>query len=226
MGFCQSKCYGASRQQEEDEPMDVIVSLENGSDGDLIVEDVQLMSNLSATVEYTEEASRQLIVAVKCKQLEAVKECLEKGADPNTVNEYDLLERSALHIASEGGSEPIVRVLIESGAEVNKEDQIQQTALHRAVRVPNNINVVRLLLESGAEVNKEDRYQRAALHEAVQVRHDSNVVRLLVENGADPFKRDRMGRTPLHHARTPDNAMALLDSAGPGEKGDMLLMCI
>ena len=34
------------------------------------------------------------------------------------------------------------------------EDQIQQTALHRAVRVPNNINVVRLLLGVGVHLQK------------------------------------------------------------------------
>ncbi|MBX3360742.1 MAG: ankyrin repeat domain-containing protein [Phycisphaeraceae bacterium] len=61
---------------------------------------------------------------------------------------------SALYTAILHAITPVVRALVEAGADVNHEDLDQDTPLHHAVR-NNRPDVVRLLIERGADVNSE-----------------------------------------------------------------------
>lgn len=89
-----------------------------------------------------------------------------------------------LHIPIENGNEVIVRMLIDSGADIDERDSVGgSTALHVAVRSKRE-NLLRLLVESGADVNAEDDLGRTPLYEAVVNGFEAGL-RVLLENGAD-----------------------------------------
>lgn len=65
-------------------------------------------------------------------------------------------ERSLLHVASEGGSLPIVELLLERGADPRQRDKGDNAyALHFAAE-RGHLEVVKLLVEAGADVNATD----------------------------------------------------------------------
>jgi hypothetical protein len=109
---------------------------------------------------------------------------LEKGQQVN--NSYPSM--NALHSASLGGHETIVRLLLQNGADVNSMNRLTGTALTCASRGGHEA-VVRLLLENGAEINAFGDVQGTALNAASGAGHEA-VVRLLLENGAKIEKRD------------------------------------
>lgn len=89
-----------------------------------------------------------------------------------------------LHIPIENGNEVIVRMLIDSGADIDERDSVGgSTALHVAVRSKRE-NLLRLLVESGADVNAEDDLGRTPLYEAVANGFEAGL-RVLLANGAD-----------------------------------------
>ena len=96
---------------------------------------------------------------------------------------------SALQAACRGGHVAIVKLLLETGAEVNTRGGHYETALQAACSTGGNRQeeVVRLLLDNGADVNaRGDRYE-TALQAACAGGGDCQgvVIRSLLDNGAD-----------------------------------------
>ena len=88
-----------------------------------------------------------------------------------------------LGLASFCGHEPIVRLLIGSGTDVQATDSSLRTALHHACSEGHE-GVVRLLLRSGADVQATDILDWAALDHACSEGHEG-VARLLLRSGAE-----------------------------------------
>lgn len=78
--------------------------------------------------------------------LDRVRELLEKGVDPNGVDENRI---TALHMAADRGNLEIVQLLLNSGANVNAQDINEDTPLHNAALCGHR-EVVSLLLDKGA----------------------------------------------------------------------------
>ncbi|KDQ07858.1 hypothetical protein BOTBODRAFT_87112, partial [Botryobasidium botryosum FD-172 SS1] len=78
--------------------------------------------------------------------------------------------QAPLHRAVQIGSLAAIRILVDSGADLNSVD-------------------------SGADVNAKDSHGETPLHYASR-RGLSLVTKLLLESGADPHSRDAQGRTP------------------------------
>ncbi|KIM30727.1 hypothetical protein M408DRAFT_269568, partial [Serendipita vermifera MAFF 305830] len=89
----------------------------------------------------------------------------------------------AIVVASWRGSEPIVRLLLENGADVNAQGGLYGNAL-QAASSEGHEQIVRLLVENGAGVNAQGGLYGNALQAASLGGHEQ-IVRLLVENGAD-----------------------------------------
>ena len=107
-----------------------------------------------------------------------------------------------LGFASFCGHEPIVRLLINSGTDIEDTDRSCLVALPHACSEGHE-GVARLLLRSGAEVGKNlnainiySTYKSRALHLAVRNGH-KNIVQLLIDRGADIEAQDYEGFTPL-----------------------------
>jgi ankyrin repeat protein len=95
-----------------------------------------------------------------------------------------------LHVSVENGHEGVVRILIDSGVDVNERDRYEgNTALHIAVWQKNEA-VLRLLVESGADVNATDNLGRTPLHQAVATGFEAGL-RLLLAHGADINIREK-----------------------------------
>lgn len=89
----------------------------------------------------------------------------------------------------------IVKLLIESGADPNMEDENGFRALSWAP-IRGRIDIVKSLLAAGADVNAQAQNGWTALMAAAQGGHP-DVVRLLLENGATLETRDENGKTAL-----------------------------
>src|SRR5262245_39477554 len=85
-----------------------------------------------------------------------VKLLIQRGANVNLVD--DGQEWSALHFASRDQKEPIVRVLLEAGADVDKLNIFGNTPLWESVMFASpKLAVAKTLLEHGADPSKKNR---------------------------------------------------------------------
>ena len=88
-----------------------------------------------------------------------------------------------LHVATENGNAEIVRILIRYGAEIEKADYMENTALCVAAQI-GELEVVRALIQHNANINHQNLKGDTPLILASINKHD-DVVTLLLENGAD-----------------------------------------
>ncbi|KAJ3095087.1 hypothetical protein HDU96_001339, partial [Phlyctochytrium bullatum] len=137
--------------------------------------------------------ARVHLAAVADEELEAkVNEpkCLKLG-------ETDL-EVSLLHVAAFTGNADIIRILLASGALVNKPDQAGTPPLLYAAE-HGHVESVRTLLDNGAEFDAKDHRGFTSLHWAA-TRGDEEMAVLLLDKGADINIKDSDGAAPIHVA--------------------------
>ncbi|UKZ55877.1 hypothetical protein TrVGV298_009701 [Trichoderma virens] len=115
----------------------------------------------------------------------------EDGRDDNS----EKLLQAARH-----GDERIIKLLIETGVNLEcKDKEFCRTSLSWAAQY-GNTEVVKLLLESGADPKfKDNEYGQTPLSWAARRGHES-IIKLLLEKGADIESKDTYGRTPLSYA--------------------------
>ena len=77
----------------------------------------------------------------------------------------------------------IVRVLLDTGADVNATDGAKKTPLHFAA-TKGHVDVAKVLIQNGADVNCVDKYKSTALHYAV-LYGNVDTAKVLLQNGAD-----------------------------------------
>ncbi|TYQ23469.1 ankyrin repeat domain-containing protein [Pseudanabaena sp. UWO310] len=153
---------------------------------------------------------RQLIEAVRAKNISTVRELLAEGANPNLkdgdetlleIAEYDreiryaLVEagawdnalRTEMVMALDYGVE-VVKILIEKGADVNVQT-FSGTPLSVAAR-KGDLEIVKILIEAGADVD-----DKAPLNCALEVGHFQVALQLLA-SGASPNSTDTFHSTP------------------------------
>lgn len=97
--------------------------------------------------------------------------------------------------AAEWGRDTVVRLLVESGADLEAKDLSGWVPLHWAAQRGHEA-AVRLLAENVANINTKDDSGRTPLSWAAEEGHEA-AVRLLAENGATISTKDNSNRTPL-----------------------------
>jgi ankyrin repeat protein len=102
--------------------------------------------------------------------------------------------------AAAKGHVVMVLVLVEGGANLQRANADQQTALHVAA-LYGHLDVCRLLLDWGAKVDPVDKWKYTPLHDAARLGHLS-VVKLLVETGANVRLRNNNGQTASEMAQS------------------------
>ena len=158
-----------------------------------------------------------LIEAVKEKDIEIIELIIKRGVDVNAlvthVGRHRRTDKNPLHWASEYGHTEIVKVLLESGAEVNTPDTLydeddpynDRTSLHYAAYFGHK-NVAKLLIDNGADVNVKDTFNKTPLHVVAEDRRwttiwHTAIAELLITNGADVDAKTKYDNiTPLHNA--------------------------
>lgn len=119
-----------------------------------------------------------------------VKNLIARGADVNMLvlvwdtNTLTKQFEGILNIAIKHKNVDCVRVLIESGADVNLINGIGETPLHYAADTGDN-DIIKLLLEHGANINYQSvNLKHTALHVATFRRYNE-WVELLIDQNAD-----------------------------------------
>lgn len=116
--------------------------------------------------------------AVAGRSLAATELLLARGADPNAVSQLDE-GRTALYDAVTIGSEPILRLLLDHGANPNIRDNHGEAPLHVAAH--NEPRMLEMLLAGGADVNACDERGQTALDVAMR---GSTTAAVLLRHGA------------------------------------------
>jgi len=116
-----------------------------------------------------------------------------------------VVQSSLLRIAAANGQEDVVTMMLETGTDVNHQNDRRETALitatNNTTKGRDNSSVMKLLLRHGADVSIESRASGTALQIAVKA-GNPNVVDFLLENGADVnYGSRRYGSVLLSHMR-------------------------
>ncbi len=166
--------------------------------------------------------------------LEFVREMVKRGADvnfrlakgtpklPNTSSRIDTEGATPFLLAADRSDVPLMRLLLELGADPLLPNSIKTTPLMAAAGLGTTepleeageeseaLDAVKMLLDLGADINAVDNNGDTAMHGAAYGNYP-RVVTLLAERGADPQiwkERNKFGRTPLfiaegYHGRLP-----------------------
>ncbi len=169
-----------------------------------------------------------LLAAIQQGDVDAVRESLSKGIDPDTIFSETT---TALTVAVDRGRIEMVNVLLDRGAAINQPTPSGETALMKSVWAGHEVitdlllnrgarvnvqnregwtplfygavmgrgGIVKRLLEKGARLDLADQDGRAPLMAAAWNGH-AEVVRCLLAQGAHPNRKDRDGWTPLMFA--------------------------
>ena len=142
------------------------------------------------------------IEKVKEGDVEAVKQALEGGMDPNIADENGT---TGLIEAAKSGHRELVGLLLDNGAEIEgRDEKFGGTALIWAV-LRGRTETVELLLEKGADISAaEDKNGMPALILAA-MQGQTDTIKFLLEKDADIDSRDKDGRSALmwaaHHGQ-------------------------
>ena len=141
--------------------------------------------------------SLPLECAAECGQLRLVTFLLGNASGSKAA-----LDNSLQCAAFEGHTD-IVKLLINSGANVESLSPDSSNALQKACK-GGHLEVAKLLIENGANVNISDRWIWTPLHHAAHGNH-SGLVALLLAHGANPHAQSPLGLTACHLAASRGN---------------------
>jgi hypothetical protein len=125
---------------------------------------------------------------------------VEKGADVNFTENYH--RNTPLIIAAYHGLYGVVKLLLELGANPNKQNNIGTTPLMQAVKTSlgNRLEITELLAPV-TNMNLKDVDGNTALILATKYNYDdATIVKTLLEFGADPLEKNDDGDYPLKYA--------------------------
>lgn len=127
-----------------------------------------------------------ITIMQECPSPEVVKLLLDAGADINGTNEC--LHATPLSQAAHSGHADIAKLLVERGAEVDKQDDgaEHETALMKAAKA-GHIEIIRLLLKHNADQSLTDINNETALAKAMKNGHES--IALLLEDALRTISR-------------------------------------
>lgn len=108
------------------------------------------------------------------------------------INAKDNHEGTPLTSSVSQGNYAIIKLLIDSGANVNLPGQSGITALHEAA-ISKDENIIKMLLSKGADVNIKPDYNISALHLAA-MNNSYKIAKLLLQAGADKNMLDNNGK--------------------------------
>ena len=103
-----------------------------------------------------------------------------------------------------GGKETVIRLLLDSGADIEARTPNKATPLICAAEGRDEA-IIDLLLMRGAEVEAEDEFGWKPLHRATTSKGGIRVAQLLLDHDADINSVDTYKKTPLHHAIEKDD---------------------
>ena len=140
--------------------------------------------------------STPLHYACREGHIEIVKLLLKSGADVNRKNRYSTIYPIFDVLASSKVKEffPIVKLLIDYGANIDVVDSFGNTILHYAVE-KKIVKLIKLLIELEYDINYTKRYDRdTPLHYAC-FQENRKIINFLIESGADRERLNLYNKT-------------------------------
>jgi ankyrin repeat protein len=115
------------------------------------------------------------------------------------VNLLDKRMNTPLHLAAEAGNVEIAQLLINSGANLNAQDDMGRTPLHRSTSFRPNLEMIDLLIQNGVDTNILDNDGNPAVSSVVDgIKIDA--VKKIIEGGYRINKKLTYQSTILHQA--------------------------
>ena len=149
----------------------------------------------------THMGTTTLIAAAYSGHLDMIKLLMSLGADPKKSNWYG----SALHCAAEAGQCESIRILLDSGMNIDLINDFGRTPLHCATD-KRHVPAIELLLDMGADPNVQDNLGINLIHDAAQIGDERLMRRLLRDERVDISATTDDGETALHRAAAGDHA--------------------
>jgi ankyrin repeat protein len=146
-----------------------------------------------------------LLMAVAINNNELVQRLLEApGVREQFLNQANNVGQTPLISAAKQGNGPLVKILIDAGADVNAKDNVGNNALTYAAGI-NDEKMVEMLLEAGADVNAKNNSENTALLYAAKggkatEQELTKMVDNLLDKGADVDAKNNVGYTALLYA--------------------------
>lgn len=135
-----------------------------------------------------------LDLAIDTDAVEIARLLLKKGSGIDTPYKD---KSTPLMRAVRKGSVQMVKLLIDTGTDVNARDNQYETALNLACKLDEIAgSVVRILIAAGVDVNAVNSYHDTPLADACE-RSNLEVARLLIEAGASIERKNHNGEVPL-----------------------------
>jgi uncharacterized protein len=138
---------------------------------------------------------------VQGDSLEEIRYAIFIGAD---VNAGEAPYTAFLWAVEQNENPEVIKLLLDSGADINAKTQSSWKVLNVAVSKNNNPEVLRMLIDAGADVNAKDKDGRTLLNYTVQ-HENTEKARLLIEGGADINAQNEKGNTALYDAVSKEN---------------------
>ena len=129
------------------------------------------------------------------------------------IDSFDEDDQTPLVCATINGMFDIIKELVKSGADVNKQCSSGYTALHHASYslMPGRLEIMEYLIKNGADVNVQNNDGDTPLHMSIAYRHPRRVS-LLLNNGADPYIANNKGQTAFNLSSNNGEIKDILDA--------------
>ena len=128
--------------------------------------------------------STELLVGSAFGYVPLVQKLIDEGHDVNETDKNCSNHKAALHYASSENKPEVVKILIDSGADVNIKDDYTSTAPLHISASNGYTRVTQLLLENGAEVDLKGSEGETPLAQATLSGHTEDA-KLLIDYGAN-----------------------------------------
>lgn len=187
----------------------------------LIARDDDAFTLLFAKISHPPQDGRHLSAlsfAAAQGSVVATRALLARGIAADTLQPENSDGITPLMIAASSGYTDVMRILLDAGAAVNRQDAHGDTALMAAVRI-GSPEAVKLLLARTAEANTKDDAGRTALIWAARGGR-VDIVRSLIDAGASIETGDSAGRTALVTAVQKGHVAVATELHAKGARGD------
>lgn len=160
---------------------------------------------------------------------------ISRGADVAKCPADTRTKRHLIHIAAKDEKTPLLKLLLDHGANINARNEDGNTALNLSLDAPSGpplLKNLKALLDAGASTETPDKWGRRAIDQVNYFRRDPlsvEAAKMLLERGADPdiSPHPDMRSSPLHMATRQEQIelMDMLIQAGADlnsrDRGDM-----
>lgn len=165
-----------------------------------ILELILAGAHAKAGTRLDDQGNTVLMSAVSQGQVELVEFLLSTPSGKDALSKCNHDGESPLMLAAQGGSLPLVQLLLAGGADVAAHDDSANTAIHYAVRA-NQLEVLRtLVVQERANLDVTNDDDETALHLAPLVSQTAEILICLLDAKADLAITDSEGCTVLHRA--------------------------